>query len=29
VKKEIREMTPKRFGIDHGLRNVDAEAAEV
>jgi CRISPR-associated protein Cas5d len=28
VKKEIRNMTPKRFGIDHNLRNVDAEAIE-
>ena len=29
VKKEIRDMMPKRFGIDHNLRNVDAEAMEV
>jgi CRISPR-associated protein Cas5d len=29
VKKEIREMTPKRFGIGHNLRDTDAEALEV
>lgn len=28
VKKEIRDMMPKRFGIDQNLRNVDAETAE-
>jgi CRISPR-associated protein Cas5d len=28
VKKEIREMSPKRFGIGHNLRDVDAEALE-
>jgi CRISPR-associated protein Cas5d len=28
VKKEIRDMTPKRFGVDHNLRNVDAEGIE-
>jgi len=27
VKKEIREMTSKRFGLDQNLRNVDAEVA--
>jgi CRISPR-associated protein Cas5d len=27
-KKEIRDMVPKRFGIDHNLRNVDLEALE-
>lgn len=29
VKKEIRDMTPKRFGIGQNLRNVDSEALEV
>jgi CRISPR-associated protein Cas5d len=29
VKKEIRDMVPKRFGISHNLREVDAESLEV
>jgi CRISPR-associated protein Cas5d len=28
TKREIREMSPKRFGIDRNLRNVDSEALE-
>ena len=29
VKNEVREMLPKRFGIDHNLRGVAAEAEEL
>jgi CRISPR-associated protein Cas5d len=29
VKKEIREMLPKGFGVDHNLRNVTAEAQDL
>ncbi|HLJ27561.1 MAG TPA: type I-C CRISPR-associated protein Cas5c [Candidatus Angelobacter sp.] len=29
VKKEVREMLPKQFGIDHNLRNVTTEAEEL
>ena len=29
VKKEVREMRPKRFGIDRNLRDVSAEAEEL
>ncbi len=29
VKKEIRDMAPKRFGIDRNLREVGAEALEI
>jgi hypothetical protein len=28
VKKDIREMTPRRFGSGHNLRDADAEAVE-
>jgi hypothetical protein len=29
VKKEIREMLPKPFGLDQNIRGVDAEAQEL
>jgi hypothetical protein len=29
VKNDVREMLPKRFGLDHNLRDVNAEAEEL